>query len=229
MARVGVLALQGGYQPHLGVLRNLGHEPVEVRSRDELKRVEGLILPGGESTSQLRLIERQNLGQPLNDFVHSGRPVLATCAGLILAARRVVHPEQPSLRWLDVTVERNAWGRQLDSFEATADLSTLSNARCALPLVFIRAPRIQEVGPSVQVLATYREEPILVRQRNVWGATFHPELSGDPCVHQAIFGGNTPHPRGPTLRERTDKRTLERWLQTLPGVRGFLRWSPATS
>ncbi len=229
MARIGVLALQGGYQPHLVVLRNLGHQPVEVRSKDELKRVEGLVLPGGESTSQLRLIERQNLGQPLNDFVHSGRAVLATCAGLILAARRVVHPEQPSLGWLDVTVERNAWGRQLDSFEATADPSMFSKTRCALPLVFIRAPRIQEVGPSAQVLATYREEPVLVRQRNVWGATFHPELSGDPCVHQAIFGGGNQHERGPVLRERADLATLGHWLRTLPGVRGLLRWSSATS
>jgi 5'-phosphate synthase pdxT subunit len=215
MARVGVLALQGGYRPHWVVLRNLGHEPVEVRSKDELKRVEGLILPGGESTSQLRLIERQNLGQPLNDFVHSGRAVLATCAGLILAARRVVNPEQPSLGWLDVTVERNAWGRQLDSFEATADPSTASLTRCALPLVFIRAPRIQEVGPSAQVLATYREEPILVRQRNVWGATFHPELSGDPCVHQVIFGGTHPHSRSPALRERADQATLDDWMRKL--------------
>lgn len=228
MARVGVLALQGGYQPHLLVLRNLGHEAVEVRSKDELKRVDGLILPGGESTAQLRLIERQNLGQPLNDFVHAGKAVLATCAGLILAARRVVHPEQPSLGWLDLTVERNAWGRQLDSFEAEAD-RPLFSARCALPLVFIRAPRIQEVGALAEVLATYREEPILVRQGNVWGATFHPELSGNPCVHQAVFGGSNPPSRGPAAhRARAVKPTLSHWIRTLPGVRGLLRWSSAT-
>lgn len=228
MARVGVLALQGGYQPHLVVLRALGHDAVEVRSKDELKKVEGLILPGGESTSQLRLIERENLGQPLNDFVHSGRPVLATCAGLILAARRVLHPEQPSLGWLDVTVERNGWGRQLDSFEASADRSSFSSSRCPLPLVFIRAPRIQEVGPSAQILATYREEPILVRQRNVWGATFHPELTGDPCVHRAIFGGGNPSGQGPAPREAAAKPLLRNSIRTLPGVHGLLRWSLAT-
>jgi 5'-phosphate synthase pdxT subunit len=137
-----------------------------------------------------------------------------------------VHPEQPSLGWLDVTVERNAWGRQLDSFEAQPD-RPLFSARCTLPLVFIRAPRIQEVGPLAEVLATYLDEPILVRQRNVWGATFHPELSGNPCVHQAIFGGSTESGRGPPQWARTAKPTMSDWIRTLPGVRGLLRWSLA--
>jgi 5'-phosphate synthase pdxT subunit len=213
MARIGVLALQGGYPPHLSVLRRLGHDPIEVRSKTELQGVEGLILPGGESTSQLRLIHRQNLSEALNDFVRSGRPVLATCAGLILAARRVARPEQPSMGWLDVGVERNAWGRQLDSFEAVSDPPRFPVLGSSLPLVFIRAPRIQEVGPAAQVLLTYRDEPILVRQGNIWGATFHPELTEDSSLHQVIFGPSSPkivHLRTPY------------WMRMLPAVRGLL-------
>ena len=214
MARIGVLALQGGYHPHLGVLRQLGHDAIEVRSRDELRDVDGLVLPGGESTTQLRLIHRQNLSDALNDFVRSGRAVLATCAGLILAARRVVHPEQPSMGWLDVSVERNAWGRQLDSFEAASDPPRSRALGSSVPLVFIRAPRIQEVGPAAQVLLTYRDEPILVRQGNVWGATFHPELTGDSSLHRAIFG--------PGSRIGIAKAKVPYWMKMLPAVRGLL-------
>jgi len=214
MARIGVLALQGGYHPHLDVLRRLGHDAVEVRSRDDLRGLEGLILPGGESTSQLRLIHRQNLSEALDDFVRSEHPVLATCAGLILAARRAVHPEQPSMGWLDVSVERNAWGRQLDSFEAASDAPRSRALGSAIPLVFIRAPRIQEVGPAAQVLLTYRDEPILVRQGNVWGATFHPELTGDSSLHRAIFG--------PGSQSHTAKATVPLWMKTLPAIRGLL-------
>jgi len=214
MARIGVLALQGGYHPHLDVLRRLGHDAVEVRSRDELLGVEGLILPGGESTSQLRLIHRQNLNDALHQLVRSGHAVLATCAGLILAARRVVHPEQPSMGWLNVSVERNAWGRQLDSFEAASDPPRSRALGSAVPLVFIRAPRIQEVGPEAEVLLTYRDEPILVRQGNVWGATFHPELTGDSSLHRTIFG--------PGSQSHAAKAMVPFWMKTLPAIRGLL-------
>lgn len=177
--RVGVLALQGGTAPHLQALRALGHEAIEVRSAGELAAAEGLVLPGGESGAQLRLLDRHGLWSPLAEYAASGRPVLATCAGLVLAARYVVSPEQRSFGWLDVTVARNAWGRQLDSFEATADDGT--------PLVFIRAPRIRHVGPAVEVLLRWDGEPILVRQRNVTAATFHPELTPSLHIHRRVF------------------------------------------
>jgi len=210
MHRIGILALQGGFGAHARALEDLGHQAVEVRAAEELSDLDGLILPGGESTAQLRLIERNRLGGPLGKLVESGRPVLATCAGLILAARHVTGPEQQSFGWIDATVSRNAWGRQVDSFEANADESCAFDAparsggsptvtrlplqravasdRQLLPLVFIRAPRIVQIGPAVQVLASLKGEPIFIRQGNVFGATFHPELTVDRRVHRAIFG-----------------------------------------
>jgi 5'-phosphate synthase pdxT subunit len=179
--RVGVLAVQGGFAPHAAALAEIGHEAVPVRTPDALEDVAGLVLPGGESTSQLRLIDRHGLRDALRDFVESGKPVLATCAGLVLAARRVVRPEQTSFGWIDVEIARNAWGRQVDSFEAVADDGSL-------PLVFIRAPRVVEVGRDVRILTTYRGEPVLVRQENVTAASFHPELTGDRRVHVDVFG-----------------------------------------
>ncbi len=180
MACVGVLALQGGFGAHARALREIGLEAREVRSAPELDGLEGLVLPGGESTAQLRLIERHGLAEALAAFVGSGRPLLATCAGLILAARRV-KPAQRSFGWLDVEVERNAYGRQLDSFEARADDGS--------PLVFIRAPRIGAVGPGVEVLARFRGEPVLVRAGAVMGAAFHPELTRDRRIHRLAFEG----------------------------------------
>lgn len=181
MSRIGVLALQGGVAPHVAMLRALGHEPTLVRSAGELARIDGLVLPGGESTVMLRLLERESLDAPLDRLVGEGLPVLATCAGLVLAARAVGHPAQRSFAWLDVRVERNGWGSQLDSFEARSDEGNL-------PLVLIRAPRIVEVGPHVQVLATLRGEPVAVRERNVVGLTFHPELTSSTALHALAFG-----------------------------------------
>jgi 5'-phosphate synthase pdxT subunit len=153
---------------------------LEVRDAAALDRVAGLILPGGESTTQLTLLERHRLAPALDAFVRSGRPVLATCAGLILAARRVTQPEQPSFGWIDVAVARNGWGRQVASF---------THAGEGYPMVFIRAPRIVDVGRDVQVLAHARGEPVLVRSRNVTGATFHPELTDDLTLVRQVFGG----------------------------------------
>jgi 5'-phosphate synthase pdxT subunit len=184
MPRVGVLALQGGFAAHARALGDAGLEAREVRDARELRAVDGLVLPGGESTAQLRLIERHGLGGELETFVASGRPVLATCAGLILAARRV-RPVQRSFGWLDVEVDRNAYGRQLDSFEDVADGEEL-------PLVFIRAPRIAAVGGGVEVLARWRGEPVLVRAGAVTGATFHPELTRDRWVQRLAFDGLFP-------------------------------------
>jgi 5'-phosphate synthase pdxT subunit len=164
-----------------------------VRAPGDLDAVDGLVLPGGESTAQLLLIERAALAAPLGRAIARGVPVLATCAGLILAAARVTGPAQASFGWIDVTVARNAWGRQVDSFEASAD-RTLAAEGDPLPLVFIRAPRIVALGPGAEVLATFEGEPVLVREGNVTGATFHPELTPDLRVHRRVFGGQGPSP-----------------------------------
>src|SRR5262249_15527088 len=159
--------LQGGFDVHVRALFRAGLDARRVRGVADLDGLDGLVLPGGESTAQLRLIARNGLEDSLTAFARR-RPVLATCAGLILAARRTV-PEQRSFAWIDVTVERNAYGRQLDSFEADDDAG-------ARRLVFIRAPRITSLGRGVEVLSTCGGEPVLVKQGRVVGATFHPEL-----------------------------------------------------
>jgi len=161
-----------------------------VRTADELATVDGLILPGGESTTHLKLIDRFGLAEPLDRFVKSGKPVLATCAGLILSAG-TVEPEQTSFGWLDVDVARNAWGRQVHSFEGEADTPPADGpfaGQAPLHVVFIRAPRIRALGPRVEVLATLDGEPIMIRQGAVIGASFHPELTPDRRVHRLAFG-----------------------------------------
>ena len=181
--RIGVLALQGDFAAHARALTALGHDVRLARRPADLDLVEGLVLPGGESTTMLRLLESSGLATPIVRLIRDGAPVLATCAGLILLARKVTDPDQKSFGLIDVSVARNAWGRQLDSFEASSD-------RGGVPLVFIRAPRIREVGAGVEVLDTFENEPILVRQGNVVGATFHPELTGDATVARLAFEQN---------------------------------------
>jgi 5'-phosphate synthase pdxT subunit len=182
MGTVGVLALQGAFSCHAAMLRTLSHRAVPVRAPQDLSGLDGLILPGGESTSQLSLIDRLGLEPALHAFVKDDRPILATCAGAILAACEVSNPRQRSYGWIDVKVERNAYGRQIASFEAESDEIE------RFPFVFIRAPRIVRHGPSVEILARYRGEPVLVQQRRVTCATYHPELTGDARVHAAVFG-----------------------------------------
>lgn len=186
---VGVLALQGGWAAHKRALTDLGFAAVEIRTAEQLAAVDGLCLPGGESTTHLKLIERFELAGPLDAFVRSGRPVLATCAGLILSAQTVA-PTQYSFGWLDVAVARNAWGRQVHSFEGEADAPPGDGpfaGESPLHLLFIRAPRITRIGPAVEVLATLDGEPIMVRQGAVIGAAFHPELTADRRVHRLAF------------------------------------------
>ncbi|MFT7621569.1 MAG: 5'-phosphate synthase pdxT subunit [Myxococcota bacterium] len=180
---VGVLALQGGVTAHVDMLRGLGHRVTLVRHADALadETLTGLILPGGESSTMLKFLVWDGLEEPLDRFVRSGKPVLATCAGMILCATEVHNPTQRSFGWLDIDVQRNGWGRQLDSFEATADDSDM-------PLLFIRAPRISRVGEGVEVLASFNQEAILVRAGAVTAASFHPELTGDDQVHRQVFG-----------------------------------------
>jgi 5'-phosphate synthase pdxT subunit len=169
--KVGVLALQGGFGAHVRALEKQGHAVIEVRLPEHLGGLDALVLPGGESTTQRMLIERAQLQAGLEAFVRGGKPVLATCAGLILCAH---------YGWLDVEVQRNAYGRQLDSFEATSDDG-------AHTLIFIRAPRITRVGPCARVMLTLKGEPVAVRQGNVVGATFHPEL-GEVASGRETFG-----------------------------------------
>ncbi len=186
MSAIGVLALQGGFDAHGARLREMGHEVVFVRTPRDLAESDGLVLPGGESTVQRKLLDLASLTERIVAFAREGRPVLATCSGLILSARRVLayEPDGPirsSLGLLDVDVVRNAYGRQLDSFEGTDD-----DARHEL--VFIRAPRIARVGADVEVLATLSGEPILVRRGRIIGAAFHPELTSDRSIHELAFG-----------------------------------------
>jgi 5'-phosphate synthase pdxT subunit len=184
--RIGVLALQGDFALHAAALRRAGSDPVEVRKPGALDDVDGLILPGGESTTLLRLMEAWDFGPALRAFHGEGRPLFGTCAGLIVLAREVESPRQPSLGLIDVTVERNSYGRQRESFEAIGE----AEARVALAgggplrMVFIRAPRIRRVGPGVDVLASLGGDPVLAREGPVLVATFHPELTDDLAVHR---------------------------------------------
>ena len=180
MKRIGIVALQGGFAAHESPLAALGHRPFFVKGPRDLEHADGLVLPGGESSVHLKMMARFGLESALSLYARTGKPILATCAGIILAARRVVSPEQRSFDFLDIDVTRNAFGRQCDSFEAMADDGVL-------PLVFIRAPRITRVG-AARVFATWRGEPVLVRQGNVIGATFHPELTPDRTTAELAFG-----------------------------------------
>ena len=178
--RIGVLAVQGDVREHAAMLGRLGAEVVEVRRPDELDEIEGLVLPGGESTAIGRLVRLAGLEEPLRSF---RGPVLGTCAGLILLARDASDgvPGQPLLGLLDVAVRRNGYGRQVASFEA--DLQ-LAGEEEPLRGVFIRAPRITDRGPGVEVLAELDGNPVLVREGRILAASFHPELTGDTRVHE---------------------------------------------
>ena len=170
---VGVLALQGDYESHARALEQVNAQPQMVRTAAELETLDGLIIPGGESTTFLKLLEREGLFAPLEKFVRA-RPTFGTCAGCILLAKRVTHPQQESLGVLDATVERNAYGRQIDSQIVTEKTSLPGGP---LEMVFIRAPRLTDLGSEVDVLARRDGFPVLVRQKNILAATFHPELS----------------------------------------------------
>ncbi len=181
--RVGVLALQGDFALHAKALGKCGVEAVEVRKPSELDDVEGLIIPGGESTTLLKLMDAWNFTSTIETFHGAGKPIFGTCAGLIILAREVESPTQFSLGLIDVTVERNAYGRQRESFEASG-VARLDAGPIPLEMVFIRAPRIRRLGPSVQVLAEHRGEPVMARQGRVLVATFHPELTDNTTVHR---------------------------------------------
>ncbi len=180
---VGVLALQGDFSKHVEVLRSLGVEVQEVRKPQDLANCDGLIIPGGESTVILRQLEFIGLREPLLRFAQE-KPVFGTCAGLILMSKEVQPPSLQPLQLLDIVVERNAFGRQIESFQAFIHLELDPHHFKVFPAFFIRAPRIRVCGKGVQILATYDGEPVFVRQGHLLGSSFHPELTADPLIHQ---------------------------------------------
>ena len=179
----GVLALQGDFEAHMAALERIGVRAVPVRTARELEGVEGLVLPGGESTTMLKLATEWGLAEPLRSRIAAGLPVLATCAGVVLLAREVT-PDQPSLDALDVAVRRNAYGRQIASAVVPLRLAPALGEPAGMEGVFIRAPRITATGDGVEVLAWRDEDPVLVRQGRIVAATFHPELTDDLRVHR---------------------------------------------
>ena len=180
--RVGVLALQGDVAEHIRMLEACGTGAVEVRTPEALRGVQGLILPGGESTTIWRLLDRYRLVEPLRELVGQGLPLFATCAGMIVAARSVIGGHPPGLGLLDITVERNAYGRQRESFETELEVPEVADT--PLQVAFIRASVIVDVGSGVRVLAAYSGRPVLVRQEQILAASFHPEIRGDDRLHR---------------------------------------------
>jgi 5'-phosphate synthase pdxT subunit len=183
---VGILAVQGDVEAHAAALGRVGAEARPVLREKDLDGLAALVLPGGESTTIAKGLDRLRLWEPLRAFARAGQPLLGTCAGAILLAREVENHPVPTLGLLDCRAARNAYGTQVDSFAAPADPDsdpTLAGMRC----VFIRAPRLSELGPDVEVLMRVDGAPVLVRQGNVLAATFHPELGDDPRVHQQLL------------------------------------------
>ena len=186
MKRVGVLALQGDFEAHTRALARAGAEALEVRRASELDHLDGLVIPGGESTTMLKLLRLEGMIEPLARFGLE-RPIFGTCAGAILLASEVANPAQESLALMDIAIERNAYGRQIDSRVVRLKPEGEFSARTApgeLEAVFIRAPIIRRVGPAAHVLARYQGDPVLVEQGRHLVATFHPELTADARVHE---------------------------------------------
>lgn len=188
--RVGALALQGDFREHIQLLRSLGVDAVEVRTPEELATVDALVIPGGESTTIGKLAEIYGLIEPIRARGRAGMPILGTCAGMIFLASATTQGEQPQLGLLDVVVERNAFGRQVDSFEA--DLEVVGKAD-PVRAVFIRAPWIHKAGADVEILATVIDpsqdepRPVVVRQGNILATSFHPELIGETWIHELLI------------------------------------------
>lgn len=178
---VGVLALQGNFAAHSSRLAELGVAAREIRTPEELSGVDALVIPGGETTTLLRFFDAGTMETEIGAFAASGKPIFGTCAGAILLAREVTCPSQRSLALIDIAVERNGYGRQVDSFITSAPCSALDTE--PLEMVFIRAPIIRNVGPEVRVLQELKGHPVLVRQDQILAATFHPELTPDPRLH----------------------------------------------
>ena len=197
--RVGILAVQGDFAAHAAMLRSLGAETTEVRTVADLEGCDALVLPGGESTTQLQFLKEEGLFGAVRKFAEADKPVFGTCAGAILLATDVRHPAQDSLGLVEMTVLRNGYGRQLasDVFLAPSKLEPRP-----MEMVFIRAPVIESVGPGVEVLAEHGGKPVLVQKGKLLAATFHPELTADPTVHRHFLSmaGSPAGERAPALR-----------------------------
>jgi 5'-phosphate synthase pdxT subunit len=179
---VGVLALQGDYEAHSTALKRAGIDPLLVRSPDQLDALDGLVIPGGESTTIRKLATEYGLVEPIRSFGEK-RAIFGTCAGMIACAKQIADGDEPLFDLVDIRVRRNAYGRQVDSFETDIDVRRLG----AMHAVFIRAPAIEEISPGVEVLATHEDRPVLVRQGLITLAAFHPELTDDPRLHRLAF------------------------------------------
>ncbi|ADF36978.1 MULTISPECIES: pyridoxal 5'-phosphate synthase glutaminase subunit PdxT [Priestia] len=181
MVKVGVLGLQGAFREHAQALEAAGAEAIIIKKVEQLNEIDGLILPGGESTAMRRLIDKYDFMEPLRQFAQAGKPVFGTCAGLILLAGQVVDREEPHLGVMDITVARNSFGRQRDSFEAALNIKDIGEDFIG---VFIRAPHIVEVGENVEVLAMHNDRIVAARQGQFLGCSFHPELTDDARMAQ---------------------------------------------
>lgn len=184
MRRVGVLALQGDVREHLRILESLDVETLPTKKPEHLDEIDGLVIPGGESTTIGKMAVRFDLLEPLRSSIEQGLPVYGTCAGMIFLAGAITEGDQPLLGVLDVVVKRNAFGRQNESFEADLDITGLDEPFHA---VFIRAPWIDKVGSEVEILSTVDDHPVMVRHDNVLATSFHPELTGDRRIHQMFL------------------------------------------
>jgi 5'-phosphate synthase pdxT subunit len=182
--KAGVLALQGDFREHARVFAEAGATPIEVRTPEELTRVDVLAIPGGESTTISKLARSAELVDPILERAEAGMPILGTCAGMIVMARRVSGLDEPLLPLVDITVERNAYGRQVDSFEADLDVDGVDHP---VRGVFIRAPVVRDVGERVRVLATLEGTPVVLEQGNLVVASFHPELVGETRLHEYLL------------------------------------------
>ena len=184
--KIGILALQGAVREHCRAIADCGAEPVEVKYLRQFEEVDGLIIPGGESTTVGKLLVRHNMLEPLTDKGRQGFPIFGTCTGLIMLAKEIQGSDQPRLELMDITVNRNAFGRQIASFEANLPIAGISPPD--FHAIFIRAPFITAVGPNVQVLARLDEKILMARQDNLLAAAFHPELTSDCRIHEYFLG-----------------------------------------
>lgn len=182
MKTIGVLALQGAFREHISKINSLGHNAVEVKLPQDLDKIDGIILPGGESTAISKLLNNFRLMEPLKNKIQNGLPCLGTCAGMILMAKSVENNEVPTLGVMDIHVQRNAYGRQLGSFETIVKIEAISSSE--IPLVFIRAPYIKEVRGNAKAVFTLDNRIVAARESNMLALSFHPELTSDLTVHE---------------------------------------------
>ena len=179
--KIGVLALQGDFREHINILKKLKITPIEVRTKEELDSVKALILPGGESTTMAKLLKKYLLDKEIKNRYKKGMPLYGTCAGAILLAKEILDSEQPRLSLIDISIERNAYGRQIDSFEADI---VVPNSKKPFHAIFIRAPKIKEIRNGVKILSKHKNLPVLIRTDKILISTFHPELTDDTRIHK---------------------------------------------